>query len=363
MFCPLFALLWSQVCAAAAGPAQTQSQTQTQSTVDRVVQDEGIQESSGLAASPLHAGILWTVNDGGGATVFALGTDGNTAAKIKIKKAPKVNWEAVVSLRNAGGTPMLAIGDIGDNDEDRASVDIVLIAEPQKLEDGTILPDLVLRLAYPDGASDAETLLADPRTNRLYLVTKTDPGIVHAVPQSVWPGDSNAAAREGQDAEGVAVRNGRLERLAPVELPMATDGTILPDGRLALRSNTDLVLLPAVETWTRGSTVQPLHTTVLPEQEQGESLTLSGEHLLLGSEGKNQPILRLALPGGVNGTAPTGGADDVTGADGGPPADLTDSRRQNHLVAWGLGCLVLAVGLGTVLLRRRRAQEPKNDRQ
>jgi hypothetical protein len=356
VFCPLFAVLWGQVSTAAADPVKT---PQARTAVDRVVRDEGIQESSGLAASPLHAGVLWTVNDSGGATVYALGTDGNTTAKIKVKKAGKENWEAVVSLRNAGGTPMLAIGDIGDNDEDRTSVDIVLVAEPQNLADVSVRPDLVLRLTYPDGAADAETLLADPRTNRLYLVTKADPGIVHAVPQSVWPGASNAAAGEVEDGEGVPVRTGRLERLAPVELPRATDGTILPDGRVALRSNTELVLLPPIETWTMGSAVPPLHTTVLPEQEQGESLALDGTRLLLGSEGRNQPILRLDLPGGLNGTAAAGEAD---GAGEGSQEDLTDDRRQNHLFTWGLGCLVLAVGLGTVLLRRRRAQESKSDR-
>lgn len=316
--------------------------------VDRVVHDDRIRESSGLAASPLHPGVLWTFNDGGDPDLFAVGRDGTTTATVGVGKAGKENWEAVACVRGPRDTPMIAIGDVGDNDGSRASVDIVLVAEPRSLRDTSVLPDLVLRLRYPDGASDAETLLADPRTNRLYLVTKDGTGVVHAVPESAWPGTSGTVPdpSQGADAGAPPVRTGELERVAEVDLPMATDGTVLPDGRVVLRSKTDLVVLPAIETWTRGSVVRPLGTAGIPEQEQGESLTLSGSDLLVGSEGKEQPILRVGLPAGTDPVQ-----DPGTGNTGRKP----ESSRWGDVATWGLGCAFLAGGLGVGFLRRRRS--------
>ncbi len=47
--------------------------------VDRVLRDPRITESSGLAPSSLHRGVLWTMNDSGSrARIYAVGSDGRT---------------------------------------------------------------------------------------------------------------------------------------------------------------------------------------------------------------------------------------------------------------------------------------------
>ena len=79
--------------------------------------------------------------------------------------------------------------------------------------DRTVHPT-TYRLAYPDGATDAETLLRDPATGRLYVASKNVfGGVLYAVPAHL-------------DASGP-------NPLTPIGrvLPVATDGSFFPDGQ------------------------------------------------------------------------------------------------------------------------------------
>jgi hypothetical protein len=289
--------------------------------VDRVIQDTGISESSGLTTSPQHAKVLWTFNDSGGdASIFAIGSDGQTKAQVTIEKARAYDWEAIASLPGPGGTPMMAIGDIGDNAKARKSIEVIVIPEPKKLEDVSVRPTTTLRLTYPEGRKvDAETLLADQRSGRLYVVTKEDSGKVYSVPASVWPGTENMASgasvsKDGEAKSAAPVREGQLELAAGVEMPYATDGAMLPDGRTAVRTGNKLIVLPQTGEWPSKGTVRTLATVRLPEQPQGESLTVSGSDFLVGSEGVRQPVLRVDVPataGTVKAPAPVTGTTTV----------------------------------------------------
>ena len=64
------------------------------------------------------------------------------------------------------------MGDIGDNNRERSSVDVYRFAEPQVPATGSTAPATRLTLRYPDGAHDAETLLVDPRSGDIVIVTK-----------------------------------------------------------------------------------------------------------------------------------------------------------------------------------------------
>jgi hypothetical protein len=335
-----------------------------QGTVDRVIQDGDVTESSGLATSLRHPGVLWTHNDAGNpARIYAVGPDGRIEARVRVTKVKAEDWEAVTSLRGPGDTPMIAIGDIGDNERSRDSVDVVLLPEPKKLRDDKVRPELVLRLTYPDGASNAETLLADPRDGRLYLVTKDDLAVVYAVPERAWPGQGQRRPRPG-DGDDVPVREATLERLGVVDLSLATDGTVLDDGRVALRSKTHLVVLPPVEEWTRGVSVPVRASAPLPPQEQGESLTVANSGLLVGSEGTGQPVLRVAVPDSVTPTepsAPEGQQERTSPADrDGDSAERFPGDSSGDEDGDGIGgevaivvVLALVLGLTVVLVRRR----------
>jgi hypothetical protein len=142
-----------------------------------------------------------------------------------------------------------------------------------------------IRLRYPGGPVDAETLIWTP-DGRLLVVTKE---LLSAQVLQVPPAAVRAALR------GVSTDRPVLGRpLATVGQAMVTDGAALPDGRLVLRGYGDAVVYapPA------GGQMQALEQLVLPSQPQGETLAVEpgGATVLVGSEGVRQPLWRVRVP-------------------------------------------------------------------
>jgi hypothetical protein len=223
-------------------------------------------EISGLVASPTHPGVLWAHNDSGDrARIFALRSDGSLIASLDVPGAEATDWEDIAV--GPGGD--LLLGDIGDNTSVRKSIDIYRVPEPRLAGGPTATATATrLRLTYPDGAHDAETLLADPRTGEIVVVTKRLDGR-----SGVYVGQAPA-----RDEPGAAV----LRRAGALRLGfagLATAGDVSADGRtIAIRTYT------ALYAWTRRPGAS-LATTLarkpcvgsaqLGREGQGESLALS----------------------------------------------------------------------------------------
>lgn len=280
-------------------------------SVDRKITDKRITESSGLAASVLHPGVLWTNNDSGNPPrIYAISPKGSTEATLKLRGEPNVDWEAIATLRAKDGRALIAVGDIGDNNAQHSNVRIALVPEPDPLDTASVTPERVLRLRYPGGPRDAEALLADPRTGRLYIVSKTLFGSdLYAVPKRLWPDAPSGSARVS------AVTT--LTKVASMSAGLITDGVFLPDGRMLLRGYGRVFVIAKPET-VRNGRLSTLADDTLPEQDQGESIALTdgGRQALIGSEGKREPVLRIAVPG----TTGEDSADTGTGSSSTTPA-------------------------------------------
>ena len=254
--------------------------------------DPRITESSGLAASRAHRHTVWTVNDSGdSARVFAVDTRTGDTVGVHTFDAPVQDVEALA----IGPDGRMFVGDIGDNDESRPLVRVFWFDEPPLGQ--TRGSWASWEFAYPDGPHDAEALLVDPRSGRLSIVTKDEPGAVYAAP--------DRPSRSGVN---------RLTRVATAP-PVVTDGVVLADGRVALRGYLRLGLY-AADTW------ELLSERPLPLQPQGETIAAApgGESVFVGSEGVGSVVQRvpLSLPTGT----PTAGGDRPTPA---PSSDATDS--------------------------------------
>jgi hypothetical protein len=238
------------------------------------LEDPRILESSGLALSRRHRGVLWTHNDSGdGPELYAVGSDGRTLATLTLAGVEARDWEAMAAGRDERGRPALFVGDIGDNQDLWPEVAVYRVAEPARLRDAAV-PAVRYRLRYADGPRDAEALLVDPRSDRLYVATKEAGG----------GGLYRAPARLRSDQVNL------LRRVARVP-PVVTDGAFLPDGRgFVLRDYQGAYVYTAP-----GRRVGELP---LPLQYQGESLTVSadGRSLLVGSEGPASEVWRVPLP-------------------------------------------------------------------
>ena len=136
-----------------------------------------ISESSGVAVSRQHPGILWTHNDSGdGPFLYAVRMDGTLLARFEVRNAGAVDWEDVA----LGPCPRsddrcLYVGDTGDNLQRRKSVHVYIIPEPRTLSTEAprdrVLKAQDLRLRYEDGPQDVEAL-AITAEGDLLLATK-----------------------------------------------------------------------------------------------------------------------------------------------------------------------------------------------
>lgn len=288
------------------------------------VADPRITESSGLAASRRHRGVLYTHNDSGGRPqIYAVGPDGKVKATITLAGAAMRDWEGIAAGRDEAGRPALYVADIGDNLGGAwPYVTVYRIPEPAALRSQT-LRARAYRLKYADGPRDAEAVLINPKSNRLYVVSKLLSGRLYAAPKRLRAGRANVLREVGP---------------APT---VATDAAYAPDGRtFAIRTYF------SVNIYTAPGKV--IETVRLPEQEQGESITYAadGRSLLVGSEFARQPVWQVPLPEEAL-PVPTADPKARPGAadqDGGPGRD-TGSKALILVVAAGLASAAVAAAL------------------
>lgn len=245
-------------------------------------------ELSGLVRSPTQPGVLWTHNDSGDrARIFALRTDGSEIASLDVPGAEAVDWEDIA----VGPGDSLLLADIGDNRVSRAGVELYRIPEPKLSSNPTATaPATRLTLHYPDGAHDAETLLADPQTGEIVVVTKQLDGR-----SGVYAATAPAA---GQPSDQTLRRVGAL-RLGFGGL--ATAGDVSGDGRTVAVRTYSLVYA-----WTRrpgaslAATLQRTPctgSTPLSVEGQGESLALGrdGRSFFTVPEGTGATVRRYTM--------------------------------------------------------------------
>lgn len=238
--------------------------------------DERFTEISGMTYSQRHAGVLYLHNDSsGGPRIYAVDARTcRTLATLTIAGIEARDLEAIGSGRDERGRPVLWVGDIGDNRDSWSEVRLHRVREPARLRDRTLRPT-TYRFTYPDRPHNAEALLADPASSRVWVVTKqTARGSIYALPRRMSPGRIAMARPVGRVGAFV------------------TDGAVSPDGStFVLRDYVDAEVLQGLPPGRDARTVY------LPLQLQGEAVTWTadGRALLVASE-RDSRLLRVALP-------------------------------------------------------------------
>jgi hypothetical protein len=255
----------------AGGSGDAASVDQPSPGVELEVNDPRIDEASGLARSHRYPGVLYLHNDKASSEVFAVDQSG-TRAVLRLDVPMSIDWEDIASTPDG----RVWVGDIGDNDENRTSISVVVFEEPDILTSET-LPTTTFRLRYPDGPHNAEALLVQPSTDRVFVVSKEAEGAqIYAAPEKLTSTGVNT-----------------LRAVSPAP-ETVTSGDFAPDGRTFVLRNygrafyySRLGAEPVVQR--------------LPKQEQGEGITFDqdGSHVLLDSEGEGTPILRVPVPDGI----------------------------------------------------------------
>ena len=263
--------------------------------VGRIESDE-ISESSGLAASPCQQGVLWTHNDSGDdAFIFAINSKGAHLGTWRVKNARNGDWEDIAAYKE-NGTCYLYIGDIGNNKKDKSDETIYRVKEPtvspetqstSKKSPLDTEPAGAEVFKFPDKVHDAETLLVNPATGDIYVLTKRmdGPSIVYKIHPDF--GDNNpVVATQVGEVSLPAVPNGLL-----------TGGAISPDSKRVVlcdySAGYELTLGNATnfdEIWKQ----KPVPVN-LGERKQGEAVTYSANGLSIyaTSEKKNSPVIEV----------------------------------------------------------------------
>jgi DNA-binding beta-propeller fold protein YncE len=136
-------------------------------------------EVSGLAASQANPGYLWVHNDSGNsAEVFLIDQELNIVLTCKLAGIRNRDWEDITLGPGPDpATYYLYVADIGDN-EAKFDLKYIYRFEEPKYEAGvtqkTITRFDTITFRLPGRRKDTETLMIDPKTNDLYIVSKRE---------------------------------------------------------------------------------------------------------------------------------------------------------------------------------------------
>lgn len=157
-----------------------------------------LDEVSGVVASAAHRGVFYVHNDSGDTPrFFALDAAGALLATFTVSGATAIDWEDIARGPCPSGS-CLYLADIGDNNEARASVTIYRVPEPASVADATVSAES-FPFTYGDGAHNAETLLVDPASGVITVVTKVFVGAssIYELPMPLTPGTLATATKVG----------------------------------------------------------------------------------------------------------------------------------------------------------------------
>ena len=244
-----------------------------------VFQRPDLRESSGVAVSRAHRGVLWTHNDSGdGPFIYATDSAGKDLGAWRVTGANANDWEDM----SIGPCPTttatcLYLADTGDNGETRASVTVYAVPEPAPADSTRVTaPASALQLTYPGGPSDVEAIYVTG-DGTLFLVTKGRSRGVRLlrVPRSAWTAAGPVAAE-------------LVQQLPIMPDPLAgrrvTGAAVSPDGaRVAVRTYAELYIFSPQAGGTLGP--NPAVCWLGPLEPQGEAVAfLDATTLVLTSE-------------------------------------------------------------------------------
>jgi hypothetical protein len=329
----------------------------------RDVETTDIGDVSGLAASRVHPGTFWAVNDRSGTVpLVAIGLDGEDLGRYSVEGVEHRDWEAAAIGPGPDPTrSYLYIGDIGDNEADRTSVSIIRVPEPRVPPDGNprVLPGAeIVSFVYPDGPHDAEALLVDPVTGEMLVIMKvlTGDADVFRVPTDGF----------GNDEPIVAEHVGSVSIDLPDDLDaragtQITDAALSPDGRIVLVRTFDSVRAHANDD---DDIVGALATAACqapaPTEVQGEAITVTADGAAYVTVSETAGALadgRLpaGTPPALTGVAIDPAAAAATTVTTIPDSTAPSSTARSPLVLGVLGGgLALLIVLAAVGLRRTR---------
>lgn len=262
------------------------------------IESKDVKESSGLAASPCQPDVFWTHNDSGDdAFIYAMNESGKDLGSYRVTNARNDDWEDIASYKDADGSCYLYIGDIGNNKLERPELRVYRVKEPNisnsrsstDEKDPTATdPAEVATFKYQDTPHNAETLMVNPLTGDVYVLTKRldGPSLVFKFKPTFGSGQVVSAEKVGE-VSVPSVPNGLL-----------TGGAISPDAKRVILCDysSGYELTSASSAFDDIWKSKPVAVD-LGERKHGEAITFApdGKAVIGTNEGKKAEIFEVKL--------------------------------------------------------------------
>jgi hypothetical protein len=211
------------------------------------LENRDMNEISGIVTGRLNPHIIWSHNDSGDdSRIFATRKNGDFLGTIILEGADNRDWEDIaIGPGPIEGDNYIYVAEIGDNNARYPIKRIYRFSEPSVQsfsgDDNTLVLSEdefdVITFVYPeDIKTDAETLLVDPLTKNIFIVTKREyPVTVYklAFPQNT--NDTLVASKYGN-----------------IPFMLAVGGDFSPDGSKLLIKTYEVIYL-----WERDGNESP----------------------------------------------------------------------------------------------------------
>ncbi|MFC4209571.1 hypothetical protein ACFOWA_00170 [Pedobacter lithocola] len=280
-------LIFSLICLGRGAAAQ--------STAVKIIPAE-LSEISGLFIS--NDNLLYVHNDSGDTSrFFAIDAKGSLVSRLYFKGDPSQKHFGVTDCEDIAGGPGIVkgksyiyLGDIGDNNGNRPYVTIYRFAEPNKFSSNMQIENEAVHLKYPNGPQDAETLMVDPISKELIIISKRQDSVgIYSATLLFKNKDTITLKKKGSlflPGKGLA--------------KYVVSGDISRDGRqIILKTYTNVYywLRNGKETISKTLMRKPIKLPYILER-QGEAVGFSpdGKAYYCISEGKNAIIYRYNIP-------------------------------------------------------------------
>lgn len=292
------------LCAASgclpADKAEQQPGTRSQSTIVGTIENNEVDEASGLARSQRNPDVLWVINDDGPSVLHAIDSTGGMLGRVKIKDASNRDWEDLASF-TLDGMPYLLLADIGDNEGKRKDVRFYVVEEP---DPGEKKVDYAWRVdfSYPGGPRDAEAVAVDVDNERVLIISKRDiPARLFSIPLRPESKKRQKATSLGavgglpqpsrRDVEFALKKNNWYWQ--PTSMDISDDGL-----RAVVLTYGGVYLYERLPNQSWPDALQGIPKIVSRTQNrQAEAVTFdaAGDALLITLEQRNSPLFRLPI--------------------------------------------------------------------
>jgi hypothetical protein len=232
-------------------------------------------ELSGIVASRKNPGVLYAHNDSGSnSTLIVISDTAAPLGQITLSGVNAVDWEDVaVGPCDVGSC--IFVGEIGDNNLAYATRTVYRFAEPAispttPIGTMSVTAD-ALTFVYPDGRHNAETLLVEPNSGDIFVITKVSnvPSTVYRLPKPFTPGTQATVEKVG-------------DLSLPGSAGLVTGGDVHPCGTRMLIRTYPMIYefkLGAGQPFTSifASTGTPVSTPTQDQESKGEGVTYAAD--------------------------------------------------------------------------------------